>query len=387
MSDKNKKDVDVKEAEEKEVKDTNTKNQEDLIEKAVEKIVSALTEAKGTDYTSERDKQEVRSKLFAEGNLKDISYPSDISDLSKDEKIVYFFKSMLYHKADVESANVFRALVEGTDSEGGYLVPEELRAEIFRILPDFAVMRNLARVIPMSTDTLLLTGLSARPSAYWSSEYSSLSTSSAEFDRVTLNPNTLVCLLPVTQQLLADANINLVNFITELFAESIALAEDKAFFTGSGTGEPKGIEAETLTQVDAGNAGDFDDVIQLIHSIPARHRSTPSSAFVANNTTIMNLRKVKDSNGAYIWNPGSPNNGEPSRLYGYPVYEQNNIANGKVFFGDWRMYIIGDRQQVAVSTTTEGGDAWRRHAVEIKAVTRVDGTAVKTGAFAEIANF
>ena len=360
----------------------------DIVERAVEKITDALLKASGTKApATESDKQMVRTKIYSDGNLKEIEYPSDVKSLSKDEKIVFFFKSLLYADRDPASAQVLRALVEGTDSQGGYMVPEELKAEVWRILPDFSVMRNLARVMPMQSNSLKLNSLAARPYAYWTAEYASKSTTSAEFGQVELVPNDLVCLLPVTEQLIADANINIVSFIIELFAEAIGTEEDNKFFTGSGTGQPRGIDTETLTQIDAGLAGTFDDIITLTHSVAQRVRQAKSSAFVTNGYTLMQLRKLKDGNNRYLWEPGNPNAGTPEKLYNYPVYEQNSIGNGHIFFGDWNFYIIGDRQQIRVATTTEGGDAWRRNAVEIKAVSRVDGRAVITGPFAEIINF
>lgn len=359
---------------------------EALVEKMVDKIVSALSEAKGVEAKAE-DKEIVRTKLFSGGSLKEIEYPSDVTTLTKDEKIVFFFKSLLYAKSDAASAQVLKALVEGTDADGGYLVPEELRSEVFRVLPDFSVMRRLARVIPMQTNSLKLNALAARPVAYWTAEYASKSTTSADFSQVELVPNDLVCLLPVSEQLLADANVPMVQFIIELFAEAIAAAEDKAFFTGSGTGQPRGINQESLTSVNAGGAGTFDHIIALIDSVPQRVRMSKGAAFVGHSYALRIARQIKDTQGRYIWLPGDPNNGKPETLYGYPVYEQNDLSQTELYFGDWKFYIIGDRQQMKVATTTEGGEAWRRNAVEIKAVSRVDGRAVITRPFAKITNW
>lgn len=367
----------------------------DLATSIAEKLAGIIAEKKGT---SEEDKshlnEEIKNKIFTSwGGAKEVSYPTDLKSLSKDEKIVTFFKALVFSKHDPESQRVLRALVEGTDSEGGYLVPEELRTEVFRVLPDMTVMRKLARVIPMTTDTLKLNSLGARPVAYWTGEYQSKSTTSAEFNQVVLSPNDLVCLLPVSEQLLADANINLVQFIIELFAEAIGLAEDKAFFTGSGSGQPRGISIETISTVDAGGNPTFDDIIDLIDAVPSRVTSSPKAAFVGHRNAKRAFRKMKDSDGGYVWRDGgsaSNNNGEtvrlPNTLYGYPFYEQNDLPQSELYFGDWSMYIIGDRQTMAVSTTTEGGDAWRRNAMEIKAVERVDGRAVLTSPFAKIIN-
>lgn len=364
-----------------EVKDVNS-----IVDKLGEKIVEAIKEAKGV---SEKDAKDFQSEFFnKENGMKGIQYPelNKLSSLSKDEKIVTWFKALVNKDKDPQAFATFKALVEGTDAQGGYLVPEELRTEVYRILPDVALMRKLALVLPMNTDTLNLSTLLTSPEAYWTAEYASKSTTSATFGRVTLNPTDLVCLLPVTHQLLNDANINLVQFIVQLFTEAIAKAEDKAFFTGSGTGQPKGINQETLTSINAGGTGDFDDVSSLMYRVPQSVRSSPRAAFVAHYRVIDLLRKVKDTTGRYIWEP-SVQVGTPERVMGKPIYEQNDLGTNELYFGDWSGYVIGDRQQIVVETTTEGGESWRRNSMEIKAVERVDGTCALTGKFAKITNF
>lgn len=383
----------IEEDDKRDTKALDSKIVSDLAEGLANKIVDAIAEKKKLSETDKKSLlQESRTKIFTNwGGMKEIEYPSDLQSLTKEEKIVNFFKALMYSKADPNSQMVLRALVEGTDSEGGYLVPEELRAEVFRVLPDVSIMRRVARTIPMSTDTLKLNTLTARPVAYWTAEYASKSTTSAEFGQATLTPHDLVCLLPVSEQLLADANINMVQFIVELFTEAIALGEDKAFFTGNGVGQPRGINQETLSSRDALGTLDFDDIIALIDLVPQRVSQSSKAAFVGHRYTKRILRTVKDSTGAYIWRDGGAaqsSNGEtrrlPDTIYGYPFYEQNDLSQDELYFGDWSYYIIGDRQTVSVRTTTEGGDAWRRNAMEIKAVERVDGRAVITSPFAKV---
>jgi HK97 family phage major capsid protein len=121
------------------------------------------------------------------------------------------------------------------------------------------------------------------------------SITSAEFNQVVLSPNDLVCLLPISEQLLADANINLVQFIVSLFAEAIGLAEDKAFFTGSGSGQPRGISIESIASATpAGASVNLDDIIDLIDLVPQRVVQSPKAAFVGNRKVKRILRKVKD---------------------------------------------------------------------------------------------
>jgi HK97 family phage major capsid protein len=358
------------------------------------KLADAIGKNKGYGEQTKKDLDtHIRHKIFTSwAGLREIEYPSDLTSLSKEEKIVTFFKALVYSNAHPESQQVLRALVEGTSTEGGYLVPEELRTEVFRVLPDMAVMRRIARVLPMSTNILKLNSLSARPVAYWTSEYQSKSTTSAEFGQVTLSPNDLVCLLPISEQLLADANINLVSFIVELFAEAIALAEDKAFFTGTGVGQPRGISIETIaSQAVAGATISFDDILAVIDRVPQRVAQSPKAAFCGHRYVKRLLRTLKDTSNNYIWRDargGVGGGGEiirlPDTIYGYPFYEQNDLNQTELYFGDWSFYIIADRQTLAVKTTTEGGDAWRRNSIEIKAVERVDGRAVILSPFAKL---
>ena len=366
----------------------------DLASNIAQKLAGIISDKKdlGEKDTNELN-ETIKTKIYTSwGGLKEISYPTDIANLSKDEKIATFFKALVYSNNHPQSQQVLRALVEGTPADGGYLVPEELRTEVFRVLPDMTVMRRLARVLPMSTDTLKLNSLSARPTAYWTSEYASKSTTSAEFGQVTLAPNDLVCLLPVSEQLLADANINLVSFIIELFAEAIGGAEDRAFFTGTGSGQPRGISIETISnQAIAGATISFDDILASIDLVPQRVSQSPKAAFVANRYVKRILRGIKDTAGNYIWRDAKGGVGGgaevvrlPDTLYGYPFYEQNDINQAQLYFGDWSQYIIADRQTMSVTTTTEGGDAWRRNAMEIKAVERVDGRAVIMSPFAKL---
>ena len=71
-------------------------------------------------------------------------------------------------------------------------------------------------------------------------------------------------------------------------------------------------------------------------------------------------------------------------VLGHPIYEQNDIPEDQLYFGDFSFYAIGDRQSIAVETTREGGDAWRRNATEIKAVERVDGKCILGCAFVKV---
>jgi len=360
-----------------------------LADQLATKIAKAVSEAKGFN---ERDTSSLKEQI-AHKDLKSVDYPAagELGSLSREQKMVTWFKALINKDRSLEADRVFKALIEGTDSQGGYLVPEEWRAEVFRILPDYSVMRKLATIIPMKHDTFNLTTLIAEPAAYWTAEYASKSTTSAEFDQVVLSPNDLVCLIPVTHQLIDDAHIDIIRFITQLFAEKIGRTEDKAFFAGTGTGQPTGIRScAGVATTAVGGAGTYKDLLTALYGLPQTVRSAPKTAWVTNRKTISNLHKMEDSNGRPLLLPsGMSNLTERPRemLFGYGLYEQNDLPNNEIWFGDWSKYAIGDRQSIVVETTREGGDAWRRNATEIKAVERVDGKCILSKAFYKLTGF
>ncbi len=135
---------------------------------------------------------------------------------------------------------------------------------------------------------------------------------------------------------------DLESYILEEFGKALANAEEDAFLNGDGSGKPTGIFAQTnggthLTEVDALKA---DDIINLIHALKRPYRK--NAAFILNDKIIANIRKLKDNNGAYIWQP-SYQSGEPDKLAGYPVYTSAFAPENKIAFGDFRYYNIGDR--------------------------------------------
>lgn len=320
--------------------------------------------------------------------IREVSYPASLAELSKEETITNFFKALAYHQGDPASEAVLRTLSEGVGADGGYLVPKPLAEEIFRILPDSSVFRGIARVLPMTAMTLDITALTVSPEASFVGEAEDKPEASAEFDRVTLTANDLVCRLTVSEALLADATPALAGFLTQLFTEAIGRKEDEKFAAGSGTGEPKGISTETIASQAASAPVSFEDIVDLINLVPQSVRNASSAAFMAHKSVLAELRKITGTDGQPIWREGGMASGQterlPAVLYGYRVYEQNDLPDDELYFGDWLKYLIGDRQAITVRSSSEAGDAWKKNLVDIKAVERVDGRTVMVEAFAKL---
>ena len=156
--------------------------------------------------------------------------------------------------------------------------------------------------------------------------------------------------MKVTEELLYDNAFHLDTYIIEQFAQALANAEEDAFLNGDGEGKPLGIfaddgGAEVGVTAASDKAITADEVISLIYSLKRPYRK--KAKFILNDQTISALRKLKDNNGQYIWQP-SLQAGEPDRLLGYEVLTSQfapQIEAGKpaIAFGDFSYYNIGDR--------------------------------------------
>ena len=242
-------------------------------------------------------------------------------------------------------------LQEGTDSLGGYLVPAEWDSRLIDTLAEENVMRALGTAIQTSGEHKINI-TATKPAAAWIDEGDPLSFSDTTFTQVSLGAHKLEVGIKVTNELLYDSMFNLEDYIIDQFSKAIANAEEDAFLNGaaSDTGKPTGLfitaASDTTTVVTtAGASIASDDIINLVYKLKRPYRK--NAVFLMNDATLAAVRKLKDSNQAYMWQP-SYQAGEPDRLFGYPVYTSAyapNIAAGAavIAFGDMSYYNIGDR--------------------------------------------
>ena len=237
---------------------------------------------------------------------------------------------------------VSNVLQEGVDADGGYLVPEEYDNRLIDVLDQENIMRKLATKITTSGEHKINIA-ATKPAASWIEEGGALTFGDATFSQILLDAHKLHGAIKVTEELLYDNAFGLENYIITQFGKALANAEEDAFFNGDGVGKPLGLFAEngggqiaeTLTA-----AIKADDIINLVYALKRPYRK--SAAFIINDKNIAAIRKLKDNNGAYIWQP-SAQAGEPDRLFGYPVYTSAYAPENAIAFGDYKYYNIGDR--------------------------------------------
>lgn len=237
---------------------------------------------------------------------------------------------------------VTNLLQEGVDADGGYLVPEEYDKRIIDTLEEENIMRGLATTITTSGEHKINIA-ATKPAAAWIEEGEALVFSDAKFAQTLLDAHKLHVAIKITEELLYDNAFNLENYIITEFGKAMANAEEDAFLNGNGSGKPLGLFAETGGATVANTltaAIKADDMLDLIYALKRPYRK--SAKFILNDQTLLALRKLKDNNGAYMWQP-SYQAGEPDKILGYDVFTSAYAPATAISFGDYSYYNIGDR--------------------------------------------
>lgn len=265
--------------------------------------------------------------------------------------------------------NVSNVLQEGVDADGGYLVPEEYDKRLIDVLEEENILRALGTKLTTAGDHKINVA-ATKPAASWIEEGQELTWGDSTFSQILLDAHKLHVAIKVTEELLYDNAFGLENYIITQFGKALANAEEDAFLNGDGKGKPTGIFAKTgggnVTAEVAAFTG--DELINLVYTLKRPYRK--KAAFIMNDKNLAVLRKLKDANDQYLWQP-SLKEGEPERLLGYPVYTSPYAPADAIAFGDFSYYNIGDRGSRSFKKLTElfaGNDM-----VGFVAKERVDG--------------
>jgi HK97 family phage major capsid protein len=270
---------------------------------------------------------------------------------------------------DLES----KALSIGTDADGGYLVPDELERAVNRAVRNVSPIRAIAGIRQVSSSVykkpFAITGAEAGWIAETAARPETDTPTLAELSFPTME---LYAMPAATSALLDDSAVDINEWIAEEVRDAFAEQEGTAFVTGNGTAKPKGFLDYTKVAngswswgnigfISTGVNGAFatasatvnpaDKLIDLVYSVKAGYRG--NGTFVFNRATQAVIRKMKDAEGDYVWQPATKA-GEPSLLMGYPVAESEDMPaiatdSYSVAFGDFRRgYLIVDRVGIRI---------------------------------------
>ncbi len=255
-------------------------------------------------------------------------------------------------------------------ADGGYAVPQEIDAIIASELKEISPIRQLAQVVQTGTAGYRKLVSTAGIASGWVSETAARAeTGTPQFAEIAPPTGELYANPAASQTMLDDTAFDLESWLASEIAMEFARAEGAAFVGGSGIDQPEGfLSAPTSTDSDvnrtfgtlqyvaSGDASGFDtdpetQLIDLVHTLKAGHRQ--GASWVMNSATLSEVRKLKTTDGAFLWQPGLVE-GQPDRLLGYPVVEAEDmpdIAAGEfpIAFGNFKAgYLITERSATSI---------------------------------------
>ncbi|MDR6128698.1 HK97 family phage major capsid protein [Sphingomonas sp. SORGH_AS802] len=253
---------------------------------------------------------------------------------------------------------------------GGYAVPREIDAEIGRVLTGLSPIRSIAQVVTVGSAGYRKLVTSGGTPSGWAAETEARPTTATPVFREIVPPSGELYANPsVSQAMLDDAAFDVEEWLASEIATEFARAEGSAFVTGNGVNRPKGFLAQpsstegdarrafgTLQYLATGSANGLggsaaDRLVDLVQMLKAPYRQ--GACFVANAATLALIRKLKDNNGAFLWQPGLAAD-QASMLLGYPVVEAEDMPDVgadamALAFGNFRRgYLIAERSETAI---------------------------------------
>ena len=337
------------------------------------------------DLTREIKRMERKEAIEAELN-KPVASPLTAKPMSpndKDEKegrASNTYKKSFWNAMRDKAARpaVMDALKIGSDAEGGYLVPDEYEKTLIDGLEEENIFRKIAKVINTSSGDRKIPVVATKGTASWVDEEGLITESDDTFGQVSIGAYKLGTLIKVSEELLNDSVFDLEDYISTEFARRIGSREEDAFFNGDGVGKPTGIfnatgGAEIGVTSASATAITADELIDLFYSLKAPYRK--NAVWVLNDATVKAIRKLKDNNGNYLWQPAITAN-TPDTILGKPVFTSSYVptigAGAKsIAFGDFTYYWVADRQARSFKRLNELYAATGQ--VGFMATQRVDG--------------
>lgn len=363
-SEKEKKDLELEEKAKKMAEAIKKELGMDKVNEALEAIQSQLTE----------QQKESVMKVFVS---KDVQ--KDVKELDGKEIAAAYAIAIIRN-----DEATLKTLSEGTNADGGFTVPQDFYRTLLQEIEEAATMRSRVTVIPMNTNVLTMSMIANGPDVYWTGEGVTKTTTTADFSQPTITAYKLASIIYLTDELIDDSAFNLVQVLTQRFAQKMAEWEDRAIVNGSGTAQPTGIfvNASVQTRNCTLTGLTFDDIVNLIYDLPVKFRA--NAAFLIHPQLVRELRLLKDGNSRYLWQDAvAP--GQPSTIYGYPVIENYWCPVTQIAFGDYKYgYYLGDRQRMTVKITNDTEETFTKDKTAIRVVERIGGDVIMPNAIRKL---
>lgn len=251
-------------------------------------------------------------------------------------------------KGGMLTAEIRNALQEGVDTEGGYLVPDEFEQTLVASLEAENVVRSLAHVITTASGSHKIPVVATKGTAAWVDEEGTIPEGDDAFCQQLIGAHKVATMIKVSEELLNDTAFDLEAYFRSEFARRIGNKEEEACLTGDGSGQ-LGVTAASATAITA------DELIDLFYSLNSAYRK--NAVWLLNDSTMKNIRKLKDSNGQYLWQSALHEGGFDTllgkRIYTSPYAPELAAGKKTVAFGDFNYYWIGDRLGITFKRLNE----------------------------------
>jgi HK97 family phage major capsid protein len=345
-------------------------NDERLAQVEAKGTADPVTEAKLSKIEKDMDKfadMEISMKAQAETQKQNqesmakletiISRPGFGNDSKIESKQVQVFDKWLRKGKENLSPDEVKVLTVGNDSTAGYLAPPEYVRELIKGIVEYSPIRSIARIRSTSQRSIQVPKRTGEFTAQWVAEQGTRSeTTGYTVGLDEIAAHELYALIDISEMELEDSVFNLEAEMNSEFTEQFAKAEGAAFVSGDSIGKPEGIltglpVARSQTSI-ANDVLSGNDLINAAHNVKAEYARNGS--FIMSRSTLAAVRKLQDTAGQYIFQPGVYTMGVGSNILGHPIVECTDmpaIANGSVpvVFGDFRRgYMIVDRTTLSI---------------------------------------
>ena len=246
-----------------------------------------------------------------------------------------------------------KTLTVSSDPQGGYLAPAEMSTEFLKELVEFSPVRSVASIRSTGAPNVIYPTRTGITNAKWKGEAQAQEGSEPSFGQSEIFVKEINTYVDISNQLIADSAGSVEVEVRTALSEDFGQKEGLAFVSGTGTLEPEGLMTNADIAFTAnGHATNLgaDALISLMYAMPATYRN--AGTWALNGTTLAVIRKLKDGQGNYLWQP-SYQAGQPESILGRPVIElidMPDVASGTfpILYGDFSGYRILDRVGLSI---------------------------------------
>ena len=341
------------------------------LKKAIEEYSQALSFLRetelGDDAISKNKAQKINNNLDdLEATIRRQRLPLAFTTKeSEDEKFQSQYKDafLKYIRKGIESDlinlansnNSMESLLK-CDSNG-FAITSSMNSIIANSMYKNSPIRQLARIVNISNDSLDVAAYTTDIAASWGDERTVAPETDA-FTRKTIKVHELTAQPKMTQKMIDDDQIDHESWLAELLSDILLAKEDNAFFNGDGENKPVGIlsyenatGSNQIERVSGGRAITFENMLQLQAALDGRYEKEGETAFITSKANLAAVRSIKDESGRYIWTPGALN-GIYDMIFGTPILASNEMdttSGDAVIYGNLRKgYQIVDRSDIKI---------------------------------------